>query len=370
MICPASEQTAALTIDLRAVVENYRLLAARAIDSQIAATIKADAYGLGITQLAPVLAAAGCAFFYVAHLAEGISLRESLNQQGVAPPIAVLHGIAVQDHAVAAAYQLLPVLCDLGAVEAWRRIAAQQNKKLPVIIHLDTGMNRLGLAPADVAALAAQSDSLAGLDVRYWLSHLACADKPEHPLNQQQLSLFKAQLRGLPPAPATMANSGGIFLGSEYHFQQVRPGCALYGINPTPLVGNPMRPVVRLTAPVLQLRQIGAGESVGYGASWRSKRLGKLAVLPVGYADGWLRSLSNRGHVFFGAHAAPIAGRVSMDLLTVDVTDVPDHLCAPGMPAELIGAQQDVDAVASAAGTIGYEILTSLGARYRRVYES
>jgi alanine racemase len=369
----AAVTTATLTISLPAIAANYRQLALRlGTGAQLAAAVKANAYGLGVAAVAPSLAAAGCSFFYVAHLQEAIELRKifsALPPQVAPPNIAVLHGIAAADYAVAQQYNVLPVLGDLPAVQAWRQVAAQHNQCLPVLIHLDTGMNRLGLTVAEIDRLAADPALLAGLQVRYWLSHLACADAPDSPMNQQQHALFEAYTARLPAAPRSFANSSGIFLGTAYHYAQARSGCALYGINPTPAVPNPMQPVVQLTAPVLQLRPLAPNTSVGYGASWRSPRVGRLAVLPVGYADGFSRALSNCGTVFFGTYAAPVVGRVSMDLLTVDVTAVPEQLCAVGAMAELIGLHQPVDAVAAAAGTIGYEILTNLGARYHRGYK-
>ncbi len=355
-----------LTIALSAVVANYKLLADRAYPAQTAAAVKANAYGLGMAQIAPMLAKAGCSFFYVAHLDEALTLRQMLPDAA----IAVLHGIPASEQALALRHNLIPVLCDMPAIHTWQDIAFKTEKQLPVIVHLDTGMNRLGLSGADMTELVQNPGWLAGLTIRYWQSHLACADDADHAMNATQLERLQAALNQLPKAPVSFANSSGIFLGPDYHFDQVRPGCALYGINPTPAKLNPMHAVASLTAPVLQLRPLLPEASVGYGARWRSKRAGRLAVLPVGYADGFLRSLSNRGVVYFGTHGAPVVGRVSMDLITVDVTDVPEELCQPGMVAELFGKQQDVDAVATAAGTIGYEILTNLGARYRRVYTS
>ncbi|MBP7252577.1 MAG: alanine racemase [Alphaproteobacteria bacterium] len=354
-----------LTVDLAAVAANYRALSTRVGQAQTAAAVKADAYGLGMAQVAPALAAAGCDYFYVAHLEEALILRKLLPNV----TIAVLHGIASADQSLANQERLLPVLCDIASIRAWHEHAQVLGQTLPVTIHLDTGMNRLGL-PADERALLAESPALlAGLEVRFWLSHLACADEPQHNLNTRQLSAFRNALASLPKAPVSFVNSSGIFLGADYHFDQARPGCALYGINPTPEQPNPMLPVTSLTAPIIQLRPLLSNATVGYGASWRSKRQGLLAVLPVGYADGFSRALSSKGTVYFGDYAAPIVGRVSMDLITVDVTEVPEHLCQPGMVAELFGKHQEVDAVATAANTIGYEILTNLGRRYRRIYK-
>lgn len=353
-----------LTVDCAAVAANYRALSARVGKAQTAAAVKADAYGLGMAQVAPALAAAGCDFFYVAHLEEALALRKLLPRA----TIAVLHGISAAEQPLTSEHRLLPVLCSLADIQAWQTRAKTLGQPLPVIIHLDTGMNRLGLPEAERKYLAETPTWLDGLVVRFWMSHLACADAPNHALNAQQLSALRAALANLPKAPMSFANSSGIFLGTAYHFDQVRPGCALYGINPTPEQPNPMQAVASLTAPVIQLRPLLPDATVGYGASWRSKRQGRLAVLPVGYADGFPRALSSRGTVYFGDHAAPIVGRVSMDLITVDVTDVPESLCQHGMAAELFGKHQGVDAVATAANTIGYEILTNLGQRYRRIY--
>ena len=355
-----------LTISRAAVAANYLLLTQQAHGKQVAAVVKANAYGLGVTQIAPALQSAGCNFFYVAHMDEAIQLRGIV---GPEPKIAVLHGIAAPDFAVAAEYRLIPVLSTLDAIHAWHDCAQRNEQTLPVIIQLDTGMNRLGLGKDDVDQLLTHLDWLGGLKILYWLSHLACADEPAHPLNAQQMHQFTQFLIKLPLAPLSFANSSGIFLGSSYHFDQVRPGCALYGINPTPEKPNPMRPVVTLEAPIMQLRDLTPWITVGYGASWRSKRLGKAATLPVGYADGFIRSLSNGGLTYCSGHPAPIIGRVSMDLLVIDVTDVPDAHRQTGAMVELIGPHQDADALAKAAGTIGYEILTQLGSRYQRVYE-
>ncbi|MEJ0062635.1 MAG: alanine racemase [Alphaproteobacteria bacterium] len=358
-------ETGILTIDLAAVAANYRLLAEKAPGKQIAASIKADAYGLGMTRVAPVLAEAGCGFFYVANMAEALPLRAIQPEA----KIAVLHGLEAGDWDTVSRNRLIPVLPHLGAIRAWRDAALERQVTAPVIIFLDTGMNRLGLGPDDVAQLLDHPEWLTGLKIEFWLSHLACSDEPENPMNAAQLAALTQYLIKLPAAPLSFANSGGIFLGAQYHFDQVRPGAALYGLNPTPDQPNPMRPVVRLEAPILQVRDVVPGMTAGYGATWRSKRLGKLAVLPVGYADGLMRSLSNRGHVSFGGHLAPVAGRVSMDLVTVDVTGVPEPLRQIGAMGELIGAAREVETVAREAGTIGYEILTSLGSRYKRVYK-
>ena len=354
------------TIDLGAVTANYRRLRERVGGKPVAAAVKADAYGLGMTQIAPVLAKAGCDFFYVAYPEEAMQLRAILGPAGM---IAVLHGVAAQNYGAIAGRNIIPVINHLDDLRAWHRAAQERAAAIPVIVQLDTGMNRLGLGADEVARLLAHPEWLDGLQVKYWLSHLACADEPAHPMNARQLGVFSQYLIKLPPAPLSLANSSGIFLGPSYHFDQVRAGAALYGINPTPEQPNPMQPVAQLAAPIIQIRTLTPRSQVGYGASWRSDRLGKAAILPVGYADGFARSLGNRGVAHIQGHVAPIIGRISMDLLAVDVTDVPEQVYRLGAMAALIGADQSVDAVAKLAGTIGYEILTQLGRRYQRVYQ-
>ena len=268
-------------------------------------------------------------------------------------------------------HRLSPMLNDLGQIETWRaepgRGAAQS-----AVLHIDTGMSRLGLPPAEVARLAAEPERLAGLDIDFLMSHMACAEAPEHPMNQAQLSEFKAALGPLGGVAATprasLANSSAIFLGGQYHFDLARPGAALYGLNPTPGKANPMAETVRLQAEILQVREIDSPRSIGYGATHRVKRPSRIATVPVGYADGYLRSASNRASVHIAGLPAPLVGRVSMDMITLDVTDIPAQHAQPGAPVDLIGGGHPVDALAAEAGTIGYEILTSLGMRYRRRY--
>src|SRR3546814_869267 len=263
---------------------------------------------------------------------------------------------------------ILPVLNSLGEIEAWGGFARQREKALPAAVHLDSGMCHLGLPPAEVERLRGAPDLLAGIVPVCILSHLACAEEPDNPKNAEQLAAFKAALTALPRAPVSFCNSSGIFLGPDYHFDLGRPGVALYGANPTPQAPNPMRPVVRLQARILQVRPIDAPQAVGYGATHRATGPARIATVAAGYADGYLRSLSSHGHAWVAGHRVPVVGRVSMDLLALDVTAIAPDAARPGDWAELISAEHDVDAVAREAGTIGYEILTSLGARYHRVY--
>ncbi|WP_374444631.1 alanine racemase [Stella sp.] len=356
---------ATLTIDLGAVAANYRILRDRLGRVPCAAVVKADGYGLGAVPVARALAAAGADWFFTAHLGEAVALRAAL------PPsarIAVLNGIWDGLEETFLAHDLLPVLNDLGQITLWRGRAARLGRPLPAIVQIDTGMARLGLPPAEVGVLEREPDRLAGIATVLLLSHLACADEPGHPLNGRQRTRFDAARRLFPGVPASLAASSGIFLGPEYHFDLGRPGVALYGVNPTPDRPNPMRPVVRLEARILQVRSIDRGESVGYGAAHRASRPTKVATVPIGYADGFLRSSSSRGHFLLNGAAAPIIGRVSMDLITLDVTDCAEADVRPGAAVVAIGDGRTLDAVAAEAGTIGYEFLTGLGQRYARVY--
>ncbi len=352
---------AVLDIDLDALVGNWRSLRDRLPQGAICAgVVKADAYGLGMAKVAAALAAAGCRLFFVAQLGEAVALRHLLPDA----EIAVLNGLLPGEAAAFAAHRLIPVLNDLGQIAAWRGTGGG----LPAIIHVDTGMARLGLPPGELARLAADPSLLAGLSLRAVMSHLACADEPSHPHNARQLAAFGAARAELPAAPASLANSSGIFLGPAYHFDIARPGAAVYGVNPLPGRPNPMAQVVRLKGKILQTRDIDRGEFVGYGSTHRREGPGRIATVAVGYADGWLRSLSNRGSVAIAGQRVPLAGRISMDLMTIDVTALDPQAASPGNFAELIGPGHDIDAVAAEAGTIGYEILTALGSRYRRVY--
>jgi alanine racemase len=337
------DPSAILHIDLAAIAENWRLLAARAAPGAVAGVVKANAYGLGADRVAPALHAAGCRHFFVAHLAEGIVLRETL---GPGPMIAVLNGFAPGADGDAA---LVPVLNSLGDVHSHAAAGRSAGQARRALLHLDTGMARLGLDAAEQARLAADHSLLAGLDLLYVMTHLACADEPEHPLNAEQAARFASACAVLPKFKRSFANSSGLFLGSDYASDLSRPGCALYGINPTPGAPNPMRQVLRLEAPVLQIRDIPAGASVGYGASFVAARPSRIATIAVGYADGYLRSLSGQGGAAYRGLILPMVGRVSMDLITLDVTDAPGLV--PGDTVTLIGgAAPSPDDLAARAG--------------------
>jgi alanine racemase len=370
-VTPVPDHAAAiLTIDLGAIAANWRLLRTRVAPAACAAVVKADAYGLGADRVIPALRRAGCRDFFVATLDEAIAARRALEDSGPAGGVAiyVLNGLSPGAEEVFAEFALVPVLNSLGEIDAWAAFGARMGAPQPAALHIDTGMSRLGLPQDELERLRAAPERLSGIDCALVMSHLACADEPTHPLNDAQLRAFRAALAMLPPRPASLANSSGIFLESAYHFDLARPGAALYGVAPQPDVANPMRPVVRLEGRVLQVRALGPGASVGYGAAYRVETAVRIATVAVGYADGYFRALSQRARGHLGGVPVPLVGRVSMDLITFDVSHVPEADAHPGQMVELIGPRYTVDQVAADAGTIGYEILTALGRRYRRVY--
>ncbi|HVM82684.1 MAG TPA: alanine racemase [Candidatus Binatia bacterium] len=363
------DSTAILSIDLAAIADNYRYLSQQVAPAACAAVVKADAYGLGAAMVATALQRAGCKQFFVATLDEGLALRQALPTATVY----LLNGLPRGAARETAAADLIPVLATPGQIEEWRGFCADHAPK-PAALQIDTGISRLGLAQADVTRLASDPALLAGIPIVHVMSHLACSDEPGHPLNERQLILFRTLVErfrwpaGMAKPSLGMAASSAIFLGSDYHFDLARPGAALYGIAPLQGRPNPMRPVVTLQGKILQIRDVDLGMTVGYGATHQFKGWSRLAVVGVGYADGIFRSLGNRGAVFVAGERAPIVGRISMDLTTVDVGHLPAAACQPGALVEILGPHQSLDALAHAAGTIGYEVLTALGKRYQRRY--
>ena len=376
---PADGAAATLTIDLGALAANYRLLRSRlGPGCQCAAVVKADAYGLGVGPVAQRLAQEGCQHFFVATLEEALALRSAFGEGGdrgeaesdsaAAGTIYVFLGAEPDNAADLAELGFVPVLNSRAQIELWRKKAAARGGSLPAIVHVDTGMNRLGLEAPDLDRIAQDPDALAGIDLRFVMSHLACADDPGHPLNQQQLDAFIVARATFPAAPASLSNSGGILLGQAYHFDLVRPGIALYGGNPLAQGPNSFAEVVQLQARIVQVREIDSPQTVGYGATHRVAGPCRIATVPVGYADGYLRSLSNRGTAFVAGVRAPLVGRVSMDLITLDVTAVPPEHAHPGAIVNLLGGGAGLDDTARDADTISYEILTRLGPRLKRAY--
>jgi len=361
---PADRAGAILEIDIEGIAANWRSLADRVAPADCAAVVKADAYGLGAARVSAALAKEGCRLFFTATLDEAIALRDVLP---AVSEIAVFNGLLPGSSEEFLEYRLIPVLNHPGQIAEWQRIASCR-AGLPAMLHLDTGMARLGLTTREFDSVADRIFEQDAIRWRALISHLACADREAHPLNGTQRDRFAAARGRLGRMTASLAASSGIFLGRDFHFDFVRPGAALYGVNPCPGAPNPMRQIIRLRGRILQVREVDPGQSVGYGATHVMDAPGRLATVAVGYADGWLRSLSNRGSGSLGGKRVPLLGRVSMDLVVFDVSDVDPVFVRPGNFIDLLDGAYGVDAVAADAGTIGYEILTSLGRRYHRAY--
>lgn len=354
-----------LTVDLDAIADNWRLLRRLCGRTECGAVVKADGYGLGAAPVARTLSAAGCRRFFVATIEEGIALRKALPGDRV---IYVLDGPMGRGcEALLDRHALIPVLNCPEDVAGWAA-HARANGGRRAILALDTGMARLGHSPAEARALAADPARLSGIALDFVMSHLACGEDRANPMNEAQRRLFDELRTLLPPAPASFANSAGVFLGGGYLYDLARPGAALYGVSRSTGALTSLRQVVVLKGKILQVRLIDSDSPVGYGATGRVPSGACLATVAVGYADGYFRALSNRGHGYAGGVRVPIVGRVSMDLVTFDISAVPAGTVRPGDEIELIGDRHTVDDLAEEAGTIGYEVLTSLGRRYRRDY--
>ena len=362
---PEAEAGGILTIDLAAIFANYRALAVRVMPTECAAVVKGDAYGCGLDQVTQTLVRAGCKTFFVAHLDEARRVRR-LAPEAV---IYVLNGFPPGTGAAFMEAYARPVINSSVELAEWDHFVAASGWRGGVGVHVDTGMNRLGLSIDETAAVAARMQS-ENHGLALLMSHFACADRPSHPLNDQQTRQFReirTLFRGI---PGSLANSSGIFLDQSAYCDMVRPGAALYGVNPTPGKPNPMKPVVELQSRVLQVRNVPRNATVGYGATWTAKRASRIAVVAAGYADGLLRAESaTERDVIVAGKRCRIVGRISMDLLAVDVTDLPDNALRRGDLVTLIGGELGVDAVAGQVGTIGYEVLTSLGRRYHRIWK-
>jgi alanine racemase len=365
---PAAEAGGILTIDLGAIEANWRALSRRATPAECAAVIKADGYGCGIEPVAVTLTKAGCRSFFVADLAEARRVRAVVSE----PAIYVLNGLLPGTAAAYPEVRARPVIGSMVELAEWDAFCNGHNWRGGAALHVDTGMNRLGVSVNDAAALAPRIRA-ENHGISLLMSHFVCAEEPEHPLNARQINAFRevrVLYRGI---PSSLANSSGIFLGASAHCDMVRPGVALYGVNPVPAQSNPMQPVIGLQAHVVQVRSVPRGETIGYDAAWTAKRASRIAVVAVGYADGYLRAASASdaapgADAIVAGERCPLAGRISMDLTAIDITELPDKAVRRGDLATLIGDEITVDAFASAAGTIGYEVLTSLGRRYHRVY--
>ncbi|MXW61342.1 MAG: alanine racemase [Acidimicrobiaceae bacterium] len=353
-----------LTVNLERLRTNYQIIREQLNGGEAAAVVKANGYGLGCVEVSTALAQQGCHRFFVAQLAEGLLLREAIDDV----EIHVFNGAMPGTVDDLIEHRLIPALNSLEQIERWAQAAKERQQELPATIHIDTGMNRTGLGADETAVLIDEAWRLDALNVVHVMSHLGSADVADSTQPAEQLRRFEAHRRQLPMGFASLANSAGIFLGPAYHFDLVRPGVALYGGSPHPDQKNPMQQVVTLTAPILQVRNVVVGDYVGYAATHAVDRPGKVATIPVGYADGFLRSASNSAVAYVGSVQVPIIGRVSMDLITLDVTEVADSELHSGAPVELIGDQVPIDEAARRAGTISHEMLAALGARYKRSY--
>ncbi|MBI1275273.1 alanine racemase [bacterium] len=359
--------TATLTVDLAMLRHNHQQLKKLAGDSRVACVVKANAYGMGMERVAQELAMDGCQRFYVAHMEGALTLAEQIPSVR----IAVLHG-PDKDTALPMAEAGLEAVINCPEQLYWWQAAAKKlGRALPATLHVDTGMHRLGFAMEGFTELFNQPGRLEGISVTQVMSHLACADEPEHPLNGFQHANMCLVRKQLPHIPLSFASSAGMFLGPAWHFDEVRPGAALYGIRLTPKMQEAIHPIATLTAPLIMFKDVKKNDSVGYGASYVMPEDGKIAVAPLGYADGLPRRLSNGGHVWLtdGVRHVPceIGGRVSMDLVTLIVSELEDDFLRRAW-VEWFGPLQPVEKVAAEAGTMGYEILTLLGKRLQRHY--
>ncbi len=346
-----------MIVDLTRIQENFRRLAQLSPGARTGAVVKANAYGLGAARVVPALADAGCQTFYVAHTSEGREAREAL--QGRPADIFVFNGFWPSECDALEAADLFPVLNTLDQI----RLLAELAPDRPCAIHFDTGMSRLGLDEDESRHLTSNRALVERLDLRQIMSHLACADEPDQPLNARQLARFSALAQAFAGIPASLSNSAGILLGPDFHCDMTRPGIALYGGAPAP--GQSFSACVEIEAPVLQVRNLKAGDTVGYGATFAAPRNMQVATVAAGYADGVLRACGEGGVARLGEQAIPILGRVSMDLISVDISQI-DRPVRPGEPVRFLGP--DLDALADHAGAVNYELLVRLGLRFNRVY--
>ncbi|WP_454618678.1 alanine racemase [Bradyrhizobium cenepequi] len=361
--------TGILTVDLDAIIANWRRLDKTAVPAECAAVVKADGYGCGAAQVSRALAGAGCKTFFVANVEEARAVREAVPSA----TIYALSGFFQNTGDSYAKFDCQPVIGDLNELAEWDVFCRRSGWSGGAAIHIDTGMNRLGLTVNEAQGIIPRINA-GDHGITLVMSHLVAAEQLNNPINAKQLTTFREIASLFTGVPASLANSSGIFLGPQFQFDLVRPGAALYGVNPTPEADNPMRPVVDLKARIVQIRNIDRGETVGYGGTWTARRPTRLAVVSVGYADGYFRAAgSNDGtrgaDVVVAGKRCPIAGRISMDLIAVDITELDKNAVRRGHMATLIGEGITVDETAHHFGTIGYEVLTSLGPRYARIYK-
>ncbi|WP_026481504.1 alanine racemase [Ahrensia sp. 13_GOM-1096m] len=356
---------AVLNVNLAAISANYQYLCKQAPTTKVAAVVKSNAYGLGAEEIATQLRSDKCDTFFVAHLEEGIKLRKAL---GRSPEIFILNGIPDNYADEFLANHLTPVINSLSDLELWIALAKQTGKSLTAALQFDTGMSRLGLSAKDIQKINADPSLIEGINIDLTMSHLACAGDPSNPANEQQRQAFDALCKTMPKTKRSLANSSGIFLSSEFHYDLARPGAALYGINPTGDSSNPMKPVVQLQARILEIRDAAVGTQVGYDYLYKASTPRRLATLSIGYADGWHRQWTS-GAMYEGIYL-PVVGRISMDSMVVDITDVPEAQLSRNMFVDLINTEQTLDKIADTQHTIGYEVLTSIGERVERRYSN
>jgi alanine racemase len=361
--------TGILTIDLDALVANWRKLESQGVPAECSAVVKANAYGCGTEPVVRALASAGCKTFFVATLDEARAARAAAKSAA----IYVLSGCFQNCGDTFAELNCQPVIGDLNELAEWDVFCRRSGWSGGAAIHIDTGMNRLGLSPQDAHGIVPRIHA-GDHGITLVMSHLACAENPQHPLNARQLTTFREIAQQFTGVPASLANSSGCFLGSQFQFDLLRPGAALYGVNPTPDADNPMRPVVDLKTRIIQVREVERGDTVGYGATWTARRPTRLAIVSTGYADGYFRTAGSTdgtrsADVVVAGKRCPIAGRISMDLIAIDITDLPEKAVRRGHMVTLLGDGITVDELGHHFGTIGYEVLTSLGRRYARVYK-
>lgn len=356
-----------VTINLSALAENYQSLAKLAGSAKIGASVKADAYGLGLQQVGRTLYGAGCRTFFVAHAGEGKFLRQAIGQQ---PNIYVLSGPSPQDTALFFGHTLKPVINSLNQAREWVKTIEGVKRPPRVALHFDTGLNRLGIPEGEVDVFAQDKELISALDVDLVMSHLACSSLSAHPMNATQLDTFRRVASRMPMVGLSLANTGGIYLGKSYHFKLVRPGIGLYGGKTTDNSAENPRPVVELHAPVLQVKSVKKGETLGYNATFTAPKDMKIAIVSAGYADGLPIAMSGSDkavitHARLGKDNAPVVGRISMDYTILDITDLKKFV-QPGEKAVFFGA--NLEKQAEQAGTLNYELLTHLGQRCKRVY--
>ena len=354
-----------LVIDVDAIVSNYQTLRSKLTNAHCAATLKANAYGLGIKKIAPALDKAGCPTFFVATLDEAVELRKILTSKRKS--ILVLNGFLTGTGSIFKQYNITPVLNNLCQLEKWVDFNTTLKERQKAALHLDTGMNRLGLDNTDLRRLMNNPQILIKANIYMLLSHLACSDEPKNPMNKNQLLEFNSWIKHLPSMTASFANSGGIYLGEKFHFDLVRPGLALYGSVPGHLQ-NDLKNCISLYGRVLQLREVDKGQVIGYGGTYKLPKKARIATIGVGYADGYQRVLSGSSTVFHRGFPLPLVGRISMDSITVDISSLPDNNLKEGDFVELLGKHFTIDQAASLAQTVPYEMITGLGRRHYRYY--